>query len=55
MIRVVGKGAHIGRADVQSMALVFGCVGEPAADLRPRFNQSQTNVIAAGLEEVRSD
>ena len=49
MIGVIGKSAHVRGSDVQSMALVFGRVREPAADLRPRFNQGQTNVVAAGL------
>jgi hypothetical protein len=34
MVWIIGKGTHVGRADVQPMALVFGRVSEPAANLR---------------------
>jgi len=55
MIWIIRKGAHVGRADVQPMALVFGRVSEPAANLRAGFDQSEVNIFTTALQQVRSD
>ena len=55
MIGVIGKSAHVRGSDVQSMALVFSRIGEPAANLRARFDQSQMNVVVGAFQQMRSD
>ena len=41
MIGIVGESAHVRRSHVQSMALVFGRISKPPADLLARFDQSE--------------
>ena len=53
MIGIVGESAHVRRPDVQAMAVVFGLVSEPAADLRAGFYQGEANPVAGAFQEMR--